>query len=118
MIADLEVQLLSDQLIIPNIANRFAIESVRSCQMMLESGIKRFDKDVALLSPLAAACGAITLVLAFLASSNQLDPLISASGPAFMFGVGSAAILKVQFAKRLVRYEFIVAKALQLADRT
>jgi hypothetical protein len=116
MITDLEVQFHFDHAVGQRISGRFEIGSVRACRIMLESGIKRFDKDVALLSPLGAASGAITLVSALLASSIHPDPWIAAIGPAFMFGVGSGAILKIQLAKRMVRYEFIVANALRLAD--
>lgn len=113
---DLEKQCLPDIEIARCVADRFESASLKACQLELEFGAKRFEKDVASLGPLSAASGAVTVVLALLGNTLPRDSWISAIVPAFMFGAGSTAILKLEFIKRLIRYDFIVRVALRLKE--
>jgi hypothetical protein len=110
----LDNQFLSDDQISQSVAQRFEFTSIKTCQLELESGAKRFEKDVASLGPLSAVTGAATVVLSQLANMLPQGPWILGTISAFMFGFGSAAILKHEFIKRLIRYEFIVGAARRL----
>lgn len=113
---DLEKKCLSDNETARCVADRFESASLKACQLELEFGAKRFEKDVAALGPLRAASGAVTVVLALLGNTLPRYWWISTIVPAFMFGAGTAAILKLEFIKQLIRYDFIVRVALRLKE--
>jgi hypothetical protein len=113
---DLASQFDLDRQAAQSLANRFEFVSLKACQLELEAGTKRFEKDVASLGPLSAVSGATTAVLAQFANTWPQYPWILTIISAFMLGFGSAAILKHEFTKRLTRYGFIVEAALRLAD--
>jgi hypothetical protein len=112
---DLSKSLLGDREISERIARRFGVVSIRACKLDLESGIKRSERDMSLVGPFSVVTSALTVGLGLSSNTLHLPAWINGLAPAFMLGIGSGAIFKSQFIRKLTRYDFIVAAALQLA---